>query len=239
MANPFCPAKELDSLAPMLKLTRAALCLLPAVVAFASSAHADEPPPPPGAAQPPPGYGQPPPPGYGQPPPGYGQPGYYPPPGYGQPYYPNPPADTRPLTLDYEEDQPIPAGYHLRTRVRRGLVGGGAGLLGGMWLLSVIVGAVGSSADEAVTGNGDEWVPMYIPIAGPFVAIGTVGSSGAGTAFLMLDGIAQAGGAAMLILGIAMPEKKLVRDSMTFHVTPDVAVTPMFGGTSAGVVGTF
>src|SRR5690349_9842198 len=143
----------------MLRSAKVALCLVPVLLSAASSAHADQPPPlppasqappaastPPAPSTPPPGYGQQPPPGYGQPPPGYGQPppGYYPPPGYGQPYYPppgqQPPQDTRPLVMEYDEDQPIPEGYHLRTRPRRALVGAGAGVLGGFWLLSALVG---------------------------------------------------------------------------------------------------
>jgi hypothetical protein len=223
----------------MLRFARVALCLVPALVSLASVAHADDPPPlPPAAAStPPPGYGQPPP-GYGQPPPGY-----YPPPGYGQPppgYYPQQ-ADPRPVTMEYEEDQPIPPGYHVKTKIRAGLVGGGAGVLGGLWIISIFTGIFGNIGHEVTTGEKDAWTPMYVPIVGPFITISTASTdlSGGGTALLVVDGIAQAGGAAMLVLGLALPKKTLVRDAISFSPAPGVTVTPTFTGTGLGAVGTF
>lgn len=203
--------------------------------------------PPPGSA-PPPGYGQSAPgpgqapPGYGQPPPGYGQPppGYYPapgygPPGYGQPYYQD---DQRPRTLPYNPDDPIPYGYHVSTRVRRGLIGGGAGLMGGLWFLSVIVAAAAQD-----TYNKDQWIPLFFPVGGPFAAMATLHSSDFGTMTLLLDGFGQAGGLAMLIVGAAVPEKRLVRDELTgapsFQLTPTVSVRPVVGFGSTGITGTF
>jgi hypothetical protein len=224
----------------MLRSARLALCLVPALLSVASVARATDPPPPPPAAAstPPPGYGQPPPPGYGQPPP----PGYYPPPGYGQPYYPPPgqPTDTRPVTMEYDEEQPIPAGYHLRTKVRAGLVGGGAGLLGGLWIVSIFVGIFGN-AGNALVGAEEKWTPMYIPMVGPFITIGTASNdlSGGGTALLAVDGIGQLGGAAMIVLGIALPKKTLVRDAVAFSPLPGMTVMPTFTGNGAGLVGTF
>lgn len=228
----------------MLRSARVALCLVPALLAVTSVARADDPPPqlPAAASTPPPGYGQPPPPGYGQPPPGYYPPpgGYYPPPGT-----PPPQADPRPAWMEYDEDQPIPQGYHLRTKVRGGLIGGGAGLLGGLWVVSVITGAIGEGAyrstralagDTSISDGG--WASLYFPIVGPFAAIGTLNADGGGAAILALDGIGQLGGAAMIVLGIVLPKKTLVRDSM-FEITPSVAVTPVFTGKSVGLVGTF
>src|SRR5438270_2196861 len=85
--------------------------LLAAVTAaslFTRSASAQQPaepaPPPPGYAPPPPGYSTAPP-AYGAPPPGYG---------YGVPGQPMPyPAQALgPKTMEYEEGDPFPAGYH-------------------------------------------------------------------------------------------------------------------------------
>lgn len=236
----------------MLKAARIALCLVPALLTTASAARAADPPPPlppppPSAAPttaaqppPPPGYGQQPPPGYGQPPPGYGQPppGYYPPPGG---YYPNapPPSDPRPVSMEYDEGQDIPQGYHLQSKVRGGLIGGGAGLLGGLWIISIITGAIGNAGNNLV-GSEERWTPMYIPIVGPFVTMGTAAPNlgGDGVALLAIDGIGQLGGAAMIVLGIAVPRKRLIRDA-TFEPLPGVKMMPTFTGTGAGFVGTF
>ena len=222
-----------------------ALALVPVLVSVASAALADEPPPlppppgtasapPPGYGQPPPGYGQPPP-GYGQPPPGYGQPppGYYPPPpGYGPPYYQQQ-VDARPRFLDYEEGDPIPTGYHVRTKVRKGLIGGGAGLLGGLWFASLLTGAVGDTA--TLQGDGG-WAALYIPVAGPFVAIATLHADSAGAALLVVDGIGQVGGAAMIILGAALPQKQLVRDDVSGI---KITVSPVITARGVGLTGTF
>jgi hypothetical protein len=232
---------------------RVALCLVPALVSFASAAQAAEPLPPlppSTATAPPPGYGQPPP-GYpppGQPPPGQPPPGYYPPPGYGPPPQYGAPADPRPRFIDSDEGQEIPKGYHLRTKARRGLIGGGAGMLGGMYLISVIVGAVGNAGHvRTVFGSGDgrdPWTPMYIPVIGPFVTMATASTDldSGGTAFLGFDGVVQLGGAAMIVLGIALPTKQLVRDdasNASNASTPWFTLKPLITANGFGFSGTF
>ena len=84
------------------------------------------------------------------PPPQYG-----PPPG--QTYYVQAPpqgpmpgaAPTGPRVLrNWDESQPIPPGYHAEEHARRGLVIGGAVLFGTMYLLSALVAAVDSDANQ-------------------------------------------------------------------------------------------
>jgi hypothetical protein len=215
----------------MTRPARFAVALIPALVAIASAAHAQEPPPlpPATAAQPPPGYA-PPPPGYGQPPPGY-----YPPPGY--PPYGQPPRDTRPIKMDYEEGDPIPQGYHVRTKVRAGLIGGGAGMIGGLWIISIIAGAIGNAGHELTDGD-EPWTPMYIPVVGPFITMGTAARdlSSAGHALLAIDGIIQVGGLAMIVLGAVLPKKELIRDDLG---AKNFKIAPVVTGNGLGLVGTF
>lgn len=188
------------------------------------------PPPPPGYGQPPPGYGQPPP-GYGQPPPGYGPPPGYPP-GYGPPpgYYPPPPpgygAEYPPLgpkRMAFEEGQPVPPGYRVETRARRGLIVGGAVTFGVLYLLSAFTASVAVDA-----GDSDDFGPLFIPVAGPFVTIGTAEAEGVGTFALVLDGVGQAGGVAMFIAGMVTEEKYLLRNDVA-----KISVTPMMVGESS------
>lgn len=193
-----------------------------ALLLCASSALAQGAPPPQGAA-PPPGaqaqpipyaaapYGAPAP--YGQPPPGV----YYAPPSAPSPGYP-----TGPRIMDYEEGQPIPEGYHVETRARRGLIIGGAVTFGVTYLLSVLVGLSAETADVASGGTGESFTPLYIPLAGPFVTIGTAEAKGGGIFVLMLDGVAQVAGATMLIGGLASPATKLVRNDFGLSVKPIV-----------------
>ena len=168
-----------------------------------------QPPPP---AYPPPGYG--PPPGYYPPPP----PGYYPP-----GYYPEPPSE-----IDYEEGQPIPPGYRPEEKIRKGLVIAGACVFGGVYLVNVIM--VATMAPEAVErGEGPEW--LYVPLVGPFIAIAAIEDMNAGIgALLAIDGLAQVGGLAMFIAGLAAKKKVLVRD----YTMGGIELTPTIGVGSAG-----
>ncbi|MDI3290442.1 hypothetical protein [Polyangium sp. 15x6] len=203
------------------------------------------PPPPPGYAPaappgyaPPPGYPQGyPPPGYA-PPPGYPQgyppPGYAPPPGYGPNSYGyGQPGAPLPATLAYEEGDPIPPGYRVDSRIRKGLVIGGAVTFGVPWFFSAMIASIGDS----VSRSSELW-PLYIPAVGPFVAMGTLDSEGAGTFWLAVDGLAQTGGIAMLIAGLVAQEKRLVRSELD---AASVTVVPLrFGphGAGLGLVGT-
>lgn len=207
---------------------------------------AEPPPPPPAPSQPAPAYGQPPPPGYGQqPPPGYGQP---PPPGYGQQPPPGygygPPPPQGPEEMDYIEGMTIPPGYTRDSQIRKGLVIGGAVTFGTMWLLSVAVGAVAmeiEEEDDEWGGDSDGVSPtdagmLMIPVGGPFISIATYEASAGGAVLLVIDGIAQAGGLAMLIVGLAAKKDVLVRTGDV-----EMTVTPMVGQgrTGLGVLGRF
>ncbi|MDB4939042.1 MAG: hypothetical protein JWP87_6014 [Labilithrix sp.] len=136
---------------------------------------------------------------------------------------------------DYDEGEPIPPGYHAESRVRSGLVVGGAVTFGVLYLLSVLVGAAISDTNKAFGGkdNGDF---LYVPVAGPFLQM-TRTESSSGNVTLAIDGIAQAAGATMLIVGITSPKTVLVRNDLG-----EVRVLPMRMGDKGGglgLVGTF
>jgi hypothetical protein len=145
--------------------------------------------------------------------PGYpwGAPGYYPP-----PYYYSPGLNlVPPTTLPYEEGQTVPSGYRLKTRPVRSLVITGSITFGATYLISLIVGATA----VAQGGDNKSFAALFAPVVGPFISIGTIGSSGAGTLWLVIDGLTQTAGAAMLITGLAVDEKFLQR-AATGSVSP-------------------
>jgi hypothetical protein len=130
------------------------------------------------------------------------------------------------MEMKYVEGKPIPPGYHVETRVRKGLVVSGPIILGVPYLLSMSVAA--SSKYEP-----DRW--LYAPVFGPFINLATRsddcnpnGLSGSTSSsvvcagdsstrfFLMLDGLMQTAGATMLILGLALPQTLLVRDDAPY-----------------------
>jgi len=160
---------------------------------------------------------------YTAPPPANGgQPnsGEYVAPAQGQPqqqviYVQGNPGMTGPKELPYDDGDPVPPGYHPDTRMRKGLIIGGAVTFGVFYLISALVGAATIDCNSLTSGSacGGGGV-LLIPAAGPFIAIGTMKADGGGAALLVLDGVAQAGGLAMLILGIAVPKSVLVRNDI-------------------------
>jgi hypothetical protein len=134
-----------------------------------------------------------------------------------------------PMEMRYVDGRPIPPGYHLETRPRKGLVVSGPIIFGIPYVLSASV-AASSRYDP------DRW--LYLPVVGPFVDLGARGSqctksttpvvNGISTTtetcvedssqrfFLMLDGLMQTAGATMLILGLALPNHLLVRDDAPY-----------------------
>src|SRR5262249_22310473 len=139
--------------------------------------------------------------------PGYGAPGggYYPPP----PYYYYPPGTVLPpATMPYEEGEPIPQGYSVKSRANRSLVIAGAITFGAPYIVSALVAATVISADSS---SGSDLAPLLIPCVGPFVTIATARAEGAGTFWLVLDGVAQTGGVVMFIAGMVAQEKYLQR----------------------------
>jgi hypothetical protein len=202
----------------------ASIALAPA----AAQAQTPPPAPPPGGyyAPPPAGYA-PPPAGYAPPPAGYPAPGYYPPAGT---------VAAGPRVIeDWDDGQPVPAGYRVSTKIRTGLVVGGAVTFGVLWILTAIPSAI-----VADVGQNQSVALGALPLAGPFALIGvTGGNSITADLFFTLDGLGQIAGAAMLIAGLAAPRRVLVRTDVG-HVT--LMPKPMtFGRNSAGfgLAGTF
>jgi hypothetical protein len=143
-----------------------------------------------------------------------------------QTYVPQSVAMTGPREIkDYHDGDPIPPGYHPVSRVRGGLIGGGAGLFGAFYLISALVAAIGTDVCDALNNCHNGFWPMWIPVAGPFITMGTAGGSATGDVFLVLDGLAQAGGIAMIIAG-AVGRTVLVRNDLGM---PKLELKPMTG----------
>ncbi len=140
------------------------------------------------------------------------------------------------MVLEYDEGQPIPDGYRVDSRVSRPLLGAGAGVFGGFWFLSFVVGL---SGDENTYYGDGGWGALYVPLAGPFIAIGTLDASDGGLAILLVDGFAQLGGATMFALSFILPQKRLVRENLHLSLTPEITVAPVFTGKGFGLTGTF
>ena len=149
---------------------------------------------------------------------------------------PRPAAAGPRVITDYEDGDPVPAGYHPVQRTRKALVIGGAVTFGCLYFISLLIAAANTDAAKA-DNRSSEADALYIPAIGPFVQMART-SSATANVFLALDGIAQAGGVAMFVAGIAMPKTVFVRDAST---SPTLHLAPLLGRGSTGmaVVGTF
>ena len=161
---------------------------------------------------------------------GYGPPYPPPPPGYVPPPPPPPPRPAAPrVVYDWDPDVPAPEGYELVSNVNGRMLGAGIALLGASWLLSSMVALVAQRAeeedghDDAGDTTAPDWTPLYVPIAGPFVAIGTLDPSAGGMGLLLADGILQAAGSLGIALGIVDQDYKVVlggNDDACIDVAP-------------------
>lgn len=148
-----------------------------------------------------------------------------------------------PRTLPYDEGQPIPQGYTRREKPRLGLIIGGAVTLGVSYLLSLMAFVIDDSVScVEFDGSGgcdetsDLW-PLAIPVAGPFLTIGTTDGEQDSLTILLLDGLAQVGGVVMLVLGVTSKKTVLVRNDLAeVHVTP---LSFANGGHGLGLAGHF
>jgi hypothetical protein len=138
------------------------------------------------------------------------------------------------MQLPYEDGDPVPPGYVVETSVKRGLVIAGSVTLGSLWVLSIISGAI-----IVDFGDSDEGWPLFIPVVGPFIAIGTTHSSNSATSSVLLgiNGAGQAAGLAMLIAGLVLENKVLRYRGAALEIGPSVQVGAH--GTAFGLDGTF
>lgn len=114
-----------------------------------------------------------------------------------------------------------PRGMPLKYR----LLTSGATLFSTVYTFNIIAAA--ASKDSASTAT--VW-PLYVPVIGPFMQMGYTQSEGARVA-LAFDGLAQAGGIALLIGAVVMPEPRPGR--------PTVVPLTLPGGSGVGLLGRF
>ena len=91
------------------------------------------------------------------------------------------------------------------------MIAGGT-TLASLWVLSMAT-AAGGTSDNAMS-------PLFVPVIGPFIAIGTHDGSAVGTAALAADGIGQLAGALLLAFGARNPIPFWKRAPSPLQLTP-------------------
>jgi hypothetical protein len=151
-----------------------------------------------------------------------------------------------PQPAHWRPGDPAPPGYHVEERPRKGLVVAGLIVAGVPYFFSV----VGASAAQSNNASG----LLYVPVAGPWLTMGQrtyecnpdannqstkqslqcVGDIFA-VMGLIADGVLQATGATLLVVGLAATRSELVRDDASIRIAPMRVGT----GYGTGIVGTF
>jgi hypothetical protein len=246
---------SLGRLAPSTALF--ALIITSASLAAAQAAPVPPPAAPPGAAPAQPAapaapLTAPPPAPPGAAPPAYGYPAYPapvayppPPPGYAYAY---PTAPRAPESVAYDGG-PVPAGYHVEERPRRGMLVAGPIILGVPYVLGLTV----ASSENFPNSTG--W--LAVPALGPWITLaarhrsnscsddfnggcsdGSLDDSLDSTTrtFLILDGLTQATGAILFIYGLASPKKVIARDFVgSLNFAPAKIGRDGYGGVVMGL----
>ncbi len=132
--------------------------------------------------------------------------------------------------IPYHPNRPRPEGYHVEELRRTGLIVGGSVLFGIFYGTSVLA-AVGSDDPR------DQ--QLLVPVVGPFLLATEYDEEyeGSTRSMLVLVGMAETAGAALLAVGVTQKKKWYVRnDAVSFSVSPAT-----FGrsGYGVGAVGTF
>lgn len=151
-----------------------------------------------------------------------------------------------PSPSQWQPGDPVPRGYHVEDQPRSGLVVAGAITLGIPYFFSAVAALSANSQNESA------W--LYMPVAGPWLTLGRRAYSCNADATnqttsqslgcvadvfvvmgLIFDGIVQATGATLLLVGELATRPGLARDESALRVVPMRLGT----GAGAGVVGTF
>ena len=129
------------------------------------------------------------------------------------------------VVYDWDPDVPPPDGYELDWDMNGAMLGVGIGLFASGYLTSVLVGAVANA-----TTSGGEFVPLFVPVGGPFVAISTLDPSPGGLGLLIANGVVQSGGLLGIALAFVDTRHKIIRTGGV-----EMEVTPMIGEQQQGL----
>lgn len=111
----------------------------------------------------------------------------------------------------YREGVPVPAGFHVESSFHTALLASGAALLVSGYGLAAVAARAELDLGSAEGGPPNHG-PLYAPLIGPFIAAAGDGWSGGGRAAFIADGLVQAGGMALMMLGLVERELYVVAD---------------------------
>ena len=128
---------------------------------------------------------------------------------------------------DFDFERPIPMGYTMVQRPRKGMLIGGSVTFGVSYGISVLSAAIGSD----ISSGDNEAAAMWIPVAGPFLQMAQTDFATL-RVFLFGLGAAQTTGAILLYYGLTTKKRVLVRND----IVGSMMITPTAGDGTAGMM---
>jgi hypothetical protein len=152
----------------------------------------------------------------------------------------------------WKPGDPVPPGYRETKRIRTGLVVAGSITFVGVYFASLFAALTSEAAqdgcpqnpsqDSSVSGCHPPLSDLFIPGVGPFVQMAHSWNTAAGDVLLGIDGVAQLAGLTMIVIGVASPQRLLVRSSLgpaTAGIRWQLAPLVSRGREGLSLVGTF
>ena len=128
---------------------------------------------------------------------------------------------------DFDFERPVPMGYTMVHRPRKGMLIGGSVTFGVSYGISVLSAAIG----EDISSGENEAAALWIPVAGPFLQMANTNSATL-RVFLVGLGAAQTTGAILLYYGLTTKKRVLVRND----IVGSMMITPTAGDGTAGMM---
>lgn len=120
--------------------------------------------------------------------------------------------------MPYTEGDPVPTGYHVESRVRRGPIIAGTIMAGTTYFVNLLV------ADVEERDGDDRSTWLYVPGVGTWAYVDDAcDDERDGCSFVIMHSLTHSIGLAMIIYGIAAPKQLLVRDTAALRITPYLA----------------
>lgn len=120
--------------------------------------------------------------------------------------------------MPYSEGEPVPAGYHVESRVRRGPIVAGTIMAGSTYLINLLI------ADVAEEDGDDRATWLYVPGVGTWAyADDACDDERDGCSIVVMHSLTHSIGLALIIYGLAAPKAILARDTTSLRITPILA----------------
>jgi hypothetical protein len=111
------------------------------------------------------------------------------------------------------QGEPVPPGYHVEERTRRGAILAGALMAGITYAVNILIAGLAEGRQDY------EW--LYVPVIGGWVWMADqCNTNEGGCSFLVLHNVTHTAGVVLLVYGLAAKRTLLVRNDLGLTIAP-------------------